>query len=377
MNAVRLAVGILFVVFASKTGSPAMAQGGDSPSAAIATAHVSDLVAPPISNWQDDGLGEYCRPLCYEPCPCVYVQVEALFMMREPRFIDQPIVVDPNTNTTFLATSDLNFNFDPGLRATVGKQLCGGRALEFSYFGLFSGNATAIAVRPDPEAFLIFPDNFFGNVFIDMDGVQVDYSSSIHSFEANLSCCCGCCNKSCGKCGCGEVCCRSFTWFAGFRYLNLSDELNLRAQRTVGGEVEEGSYDIRTANNLFGAQLGARLRRTKGQFGWEATGKAGIFGNDAQQEQSVTDFPNFPLRPTVLSRRGAVAFVGEINLSALYRLTDVWNLRAGYNAMWIEGVALAPDQLDFDFAAAAGGEQLNNGGGLFLHGVSVGVEARW
>ena len=49
-------------------------------------------------------------------------------MKQEPQFIRQPIVVDPNTNTTFLSTSDLDFNFDPGLRATVGMRLCGCRA---------------------------------------------------------------------------------------------------------------------------------------------------------------------------------------------------------------------------------------------------------
>ena len=77
------------------------------------------------------------------------------------------------------------------------------------------------------------------------------------------------------------------------------------------------------------------------------------------------------------SSRGEAAFVGEMNLSALYRLTDVWNLRAGYNLMWIGDLALAPDQLDFNFAASPSGNQLHNGGGMFLHGVNVGLEARW
>ena len=113
------------------------------------------------------------------------------------------------------------------------------------------------------------------------------------------------------------------------------------------------------------------------RFGWEATGKAGIFGNDAQQKQSVTDFPNFPRRPTVSSGGGVMAFVGELNLSGLYRLTDVWNIRAGYSILWIEGLALAPDQLDFNFAASPSGNQLHNGGGMFLHGANVGLEARW
>ena len=252
-------------------------------------------------------------------------------------------------------------------------RLCEGRALEFSYFGLWQGDASAVAVSLIPMRSLFSRITYLAMYFVDMDRVQVDYSSWVHSFEVNLPCCCGCCDgaamcdvgpaRAATKCGSGKaatnaaavtVRCRSFEWFAGFRYLNLGEELNISAQRTVPGEAEEGTYNIRTANHLYGAQLGARLRRSRGRFGWEATGKAGIFGNDAQQTQSVTDFPNFPLRPTVSSSRGGVAFVGEINLSALYRLTDVWNLRAGYNAMWIEGLALAPDQLDFNFAAAPG-----------------------
>jgi hypothetical protein len=255
-------------------------------------------------------------------------------------------------------------------------RLCGGRALEFDYFGLFGGNASAVAVRPDPNAFLTFPDNLVGNVFVDMDRAQVSYSSWLNSFAVNLPCCCGCCDECCDECGCSVVRCRSFTWFAGFRYLNFGDKLNIAAQRTVAGAVEQGTYNIRTTNNLYGPQLGARLRRTQGRLGWEATGFGGIFGNAAQQTQSVTDFPNFPLRPTASSSRGGVAFVGGGNLSGLYSLTNVWNLRAGYTVLWIEGLALAPNQLNFNFASSSA-NQLHNGGGTFLHGVNVGLDARW
>jgi hypothetical protein len=332
--------------------------------------------ASSITNSQDGAFDECCRPI-NNACPCFYVQVDALFLQWVPRLANQPIVVDPNTDITYLSTSNLGFNFDPGLQATFGMRLCGGRALEFSYFGLFQGTASAVVVQPDADAFLTFPDNLVGNVFVNMDRVQVDYSASLNSFEINLPCCCGCCDECPNECGCGQVNCHSWEWFAGFRYLNVGEQFNILAQRTVDGEVEEGTYNIRTNNNLYGAQLGARWRRMRGRFGWEAGGRAGVFGNDAQQRQSVTDFPNFPLRPSVSSSRGAAAFVGQGNLTALYRITDVWNVRAGYTVLWIEGLALAPDQLDFDFAAAQGGTQLHDGGGLFLHGVNVGLEARW
>jgi hypothetical protein len=323
-----------------------------------------------------------CHNSCNCPCPCFYGEIDVLFLKRVPRFASQPIIVDANTGETFLSTSNLDYNFDPGVRATFGMRICGGRALEFSYFGLFDGSATASTVSPGSSAFLIFPGNFAGNVFVDLDRARVDYSSRINSFEVNLPCCCGCCDDcGCDRCGDGSGCgfgrCQSIEWFTGFRYLNLDEELNIAAQRDINGGVENGAYNIRTINNLYGAQLGGRFRRTSGRFGWEATGSAGVFGNDSQQRQSANDFPNFPLRPTVSNSGGRAAFVGEGSLSALYRLNQVWNLKAGYTLFWVEGVALAPDQLDFDFASASGGSQLHNGGGLFLHGVNIGLEARW
>jgi hypothetical protein len=99
-----------------------------------------------------------------------------------------------------------------------------------------------------------------------------------------------------------------FEWFGGFRYVNLGEKLNIVGQGAQEGE--QGSYNLRTANHLYGAQLGARLRRSQGSFGWEAAGKAGIFGNDSQQRQSVTDFPDRTLR------RANRAAVAELLLSA-------------------------------------------------------------
>ncbi len=323
------------------------------------------------------------------PCPRVYGQVQGLFMMRHPQLNRRAIVVDPNTNTTFMSASDLDYNYDPGLQATVGMRLGDSLGVEFTYFGVFDGSASAVAVTPNPAAFLTFGGNLVGNAFVDMDRVDVTYSSWINSFAVNFPCCSGC-----EECGCGEDCCdegctisgvsrgsnvgsQSMTWFSGFRYLDLGEELNMSTQRLVlGPEPEHGRYDVRTSNHLYGAQLGGRYRRTYGRFGWDTTGTAGIFGNDAQQTQTVTDFPNVPLR-NITSNSSGVAFVGDANLSGIYRLSDVWNLRAGYNVMWIKGVALAPDQLNFNFADPQGGSQMDNDGGMLLHGVNFGIEARY
>lgn len=325
---------------------------------------------------ETDALEGCCDPPCDNACPSTYGLIEALFLWRDSRLIDQAIIVDANTGETFMSTSDLDSDFAPGVRVTFGTRVCGGWMLEFSYFGLFQGNSSARAVSPGAGAFLIFPDNFFGNVFVGIDLAQADYSSALNNFELNLPCCCGCGDQCCDDCASDQVR-QSYEWFSGFRYINVDEELNILAERTVAGATEQGSYDIRTDNDLYGLQLGARTRRMRGRLGWETTGKLGLFANNARQQQTVSDFPDFEIRPSVSSSSTNLAYLGEFNVSALYQLTPVWNLRAGYMALWIDGLALAPDQPDFDFSSATGGEQLHNGGAIFLHGLTAGIEARW
>jgi putative beta barrel porin BBP7 len=205
-------------------------------------------------------------------------------------------------------------------------------------------------------------NNFFG-----ADDVGVRYTSDVHSFEANLVHCCCSCN------GCGQ--CHSIEWLAGFRYLNLDEEFRLSSF-----DSQEGTsiYKVETENNLYGVQIGSRYRGCSGGYwSWETTGKAGIYGNDMEQSQApIVDFPAFVFRTRRGSDESDVAFVGELNATAIYHLSRMWGLRAGYNLIWIEGVALAPEQLDFTNTPDSG-RKLVDGGGVFLHGVNVGVEARW
>ena len=71
-----------------------------------------------------------------------------------------------------------------------------------------------------------------------------------------------------------------------------------------------------------------------------------------------------------------MGFIGDVNLSAIYRLTEVWGIRAGYNLIWIDGLALAPNQFDFTNTETSG-TLLASGGGIFMHGANLGLEARW
>lgn len=382
MNAIRLAAGIVIASLVSTTFHSAM---GDD---------VVPLTPASMPDFREFALvaDAFDRPYFSSgPAPSFYFQTEALLFQQVPRFGAQPIVVNNTNNTTLMSTSNLNSTFNPGLQAMLGRRLQNGQAVELEYLGLFGGSSSAVAVKPGPAAFLTFPNNLAGNAFVDMNHVEAVYFSSFNSFAINLFSsadssdsprgpggCCGsdsCCDVAYGRGAAATS--QSLSGFAGFRYINFNDELNISTQRVVGGVVENGSYRTTTSNDLYGAQLGGRYRRTAGRFGWDSTGFAGLFGSDVSQTQSATDFPNFPLRPPVTSNRAGVAFVGGGSVAAIYALNSVWNLRAGYTLLWVEGLALAPNQLDFNFASAQGGSHLRSNGGVFLHGATTGLEARW
>lgn len=381
----HLAMGCLFLSLAAISAASARAQDGIQP--------LEPIVAP-VDAFEHGGFASDAgekKAGCAATscaCPCNYGYVEMLFLERSNCSTNQPILVqtiEANPGPTVLSTSDLDFDYEPALRVVAGHRLHNGWAIEGGYFGLCDASTTEF-YTPPPGTDVAFPGGLVRtNVFGNPDEIRTDYSSSLHGGELNLVCCCGCCStcesgkgKDDSKGDCGTCClhCRTFEWFVGFRYLNLREHLRIYGRRFETSDFEYGVYDIRTSNNLYGPQVGARVRRWGRRLGWEMGGKVGIFGCDAQQEQYLMDFNHSPLRPTTSAADDQVAFVGELNFTGIYRLNDVWNLRAGYNLMWISGVALAPDQLDFN-ATLPSGDQIASDGGVFLHGVSCGVEARW
>ena len=90
-------------------------------------------------------------------------------------------------------------------------------------------------------------------------------------------------------------------WLYGFRYLNLNEDFSI-----VSTDLQEGTstYDVHTNNNLFGVQIGNRVRQSRGRWSLEGTGKAGIFGNAAEQHSDpIIDFPAFVVRPGTFGER--------------------------------------------------------------------------
>jgi hypothetical protein len=307
---------------------------------------------------------------CCRLCPCMYVVAEALILERNVSGTPFPLAVDATTGQTLASTNDLDFPFAGGFRAYAGYRFCGCWAAEIGYMGLFDANASTTITGDITLPGDLGPGT---NVFFGADRLTYDYTSRLHGGELNFVCCCSCCETTCDPCVVPR--CQSIEWIYGLRYLRVDEVLNISAEREEVGGTETGSYQVRAANDLYGPQFGVRLRHCRGPWSVEGTGKVAVFGNDASTSQVLTDFPDFVLRD-VRASDGDVAFLGELNLSLIRQVSDHWFLRGGYNLIWIDGIALAPDQLDFTLASTSG-TTIDTDNTMFLHGVNLGIEGRW
>ncbi len=163
------------------------------------------------------------------------------------------------------------------------------------------------------------------------------------------------------------------TTLAGFRWIDIGEDFS--TVFLTGGTSPR--YAINTNNHLYGAQIGglATLQRY-GAWTFDGWLKAGIFGNSADQD-TTEDYTSAGGSRTYGRASGSnVAFAGDLGVSASRRLTDRLSIRFSYMALWIEGIALAPTQLD-NSDPAGGLVTLDTSDGTFYHGGFIGCEYLW
>ena len=267
------------------------------------------------------------------------------------------MVINQNTSETMLTTKSLDYDTQAGPRLGFGFRLNERAAIEASYFGLHHWEAGAVATGnnnlrlPGDLALATFD-------FFDADEMRLNYTSELHNVEVNFV---------------HHTKYENLSLLVGFRHLSLDETFGIHASDidTAGSD-----YDIHAINRLYGAQFGGKLEKGWRRFGFELVGKAGIYGNSAQQHTYVGDFDNLFIMRNSVTNGSRTAFIGELGLNGTYRLTECLRIRAGYNFLWVEGLARAMDQLDFTDTPQSG-TALVFGKGAFLHGANVGLEARW
>lgn len=310
--------------------------------------------------------------------PETYTRAEAVFLQRDNQSTDQ--VLAASGGDAVLTTGQVQFPVQPGLRLFHGDVDGDGYGWEAGYLGVWnmfgqaSAGGAADIQAPDPLALLV-PD------FNDRSAARATYASTLNTIELNLFTRSfdGGFQRSAAQPWrrCDGYSAGTWDWLAGFRWAGVEESAGIGF---AGGTTPvPSSYALRSSTNLFGLQAGGRGRMEWDRWAVEGWAKAAIAGSAMSQTQApvvnaVT--PDPPVRPAQSAAEAGVGFIGDINASLVYRLTEAWGLRVGYNLIWLSGVALAPNQFDFGDSSTSG-SGLNGGAGMFLHGASLGLEARW
>jgi len=126
-------------------------------------------------------------------------------------------------------------------------------------------------------------------------------------------------------------------------------------------------------NNLYGAQVGVEATLLElGRLSLDGVAKVGVFDNAAEQTTAVSMQKQLF---TAHATSNAVAFSGEAQLRASYRLGDGLALQVGYEALWLGGVALAPGQIRETETTPSSVSALgvNHGSSALFQGATLGL----
>lgn len=267
----------------------------------------------------------------------------------------QPFVFNSNTGQNYLDPSDYSFPWRAG--ADVSLIRYGQFAdVDFRYFGVDPWTSQLGPVQTGPGTTASFPDiGASANPLT----VSAGYTSRLQSVETNL-------RKNVAP---------RWSLLAGFRYLSFTDGFQIIADEGPANGVTQ--IGLKAHNSLYGGQIGADgiLWDNGGRFRIESAIKAGVYGNVTKDTLSIGDGSGGMFN-AVVARNNHTAFVGDLSFTGVYQWNDNWSLRAGYQLLWLAGVAIGSEQppgIDFNNGVAA----VDTSGSAFFHGVTLGLERSW
>jgi len=323
-------------------------------------------------------VAEGCPPICVDPCDCpTWIgQIDALLLWMGP-IPGRPLYLDSATGgATAIDANQLQPGVSAAPRYAViyNRDQC--RSIEVNYFSVwgFQGRRQAIGIEGTGALNgTLEMNDLAGLNFEQIGAAQATSSGHIQSLEINLR----------------KVEWEWIRWVTGFRWVEWGQGLDLAdAQFTDAPSVEEPTaldfLSVNTLNNLYGWQWGAdaMLWNNGGRLRVNGIGKAGVYYNhQALQRTSYTSviFPDPPTTTSVAADKDTVSFVGEAGVTGSWAITNWLSWRAGYTLFWIEGIATPANQLSNTVVdpAVTPSASISPYGGVLLHGVNTGLEARW
>ncbi len=312
------------------------------------------------------------------------ISAGTIALARTNDFADTILSSTGVAGTNALSTNDTDLEkLRFGLALTLAVQVGPASNLEVSYFGLNRWNSVVTATG-NANLYSIY--SAFGTSpaggFDDTDRSNrhtLSYSSELHNGEVNFR-----------RRWVGPAAFMQGSLLAGIRHFDLDEHLNFNAI----GENNNGAgnnglrffeHSVKTRNQLTGFQVGgdAWINVIPGLY-LGTQNKIGVFGNHAESEATIV--ANSIALGREFIQDGRTAFLNDFSVSTVYRLTYSWALNAGYNILYVDNVAIAPENFNTrdvsnlvgsgSFTSARQGF-IDTDGEVYYQGVSFGAEYMW
>jgi hypothetical protein len=305
--------------------------------------------------------------------------VSALIFQRD---YEDDVGMGYNAGGQYLFSTDADMDTMGGVEASLGRRGCNGYGWEGRYWGLYPGSSFVnfggtpyTALGGLSEVFHTPTGATVLDIYNRADTHQLVRNNNVTNVEFNMLRNAGSNSRT------------SYEVLAGARWLQFDEQLVYSAFSTYPGDPAIFTYNSQVDNTLLGFQLGGRSERCLSSRLRLATGfSCGIFSNRIRQNQRMYDEGSgtdaeiysgpFTGRPyNYTSWKNDIAMMGELNIGTYYLITNSMRLSIGYRAIGVSGVALAADQIPYNFTNGSDIQRIDSNGSLILHGAYIGLQS--
>lgn len=243
-----------------------------------------------------------------------------LFMQRDNPISDPLLVLDSGATTHF--ANDFDFQSEAGVEFTLERKLDEWQS-QARFTGMSNWVATQLGTGSADENLVVA-----SNLSQDVSGIgSLTNGTDFQSIEFNF--------QRLGLTKHGHL---GF----GFRYLQLDDHYRF-SEASVGGQDR---LDSNASNQLYGFQLTGHADIYKGPtLSVSFDGNAGIYHNESTTRLRMYSTANGTNQLNLNGNNDDAAFVAELRLAMQYHINPRVSIAAGYQVMWIDGIALGTGQM--------------------------------
>ncbi|QGJ72386.1 Hypothetical protein PBC10988_41070 [Planctomycetales bacterium 10988] len=294
-----------------------------------------------------------------------HFQADTLILQRSRARNDVLLNADNGTagylnsadDIALVSAKDFDFEYEANIRFAIGFDVFPGTNTELSYWGTGFWE-DEIVVDRGLTFDLIAPFDTATVNYTSANVAILGYATRSHNAEIN-----NIWNLN-----------TELSMLAGVRFFNQAESFSLTMGQSGGILAATSTYKVETDNYLIGPQIGFGYRvPVTPRWSIAGTAKGGFLFNIHQQNSFLLDVGNTSTLATFERSELEPSFIGEIGLSTFYRFSKGITFRLGYEVMFVNGLALAPEQFDRGPGLSAEGRD-NHSGSIFFDGLLVGIE---